>query len=193
MSKKKILNLIELLVHIPLLAVICILPYVNIRQGTGWPDVVAVPGDYTLVEYLIQFPNWALMAFVVLIVLNAAICIGSIFMKTQKKDGAVHIVLPIIFLVIWFFFYNAAYEPGYDITIYPLGRSIVIILMAIIVFLAVLKRSNFVFSQDNSPAVIIPQSNTSNADELKKYRDLLDSGVISQEEFDAKKKQLLGL
>ena len=36
----------------------------------------------------------------------------------------------------------------------------------------------------------IPQSN---ADELQKYRDLLDSGTITQEEFDAKKKQLLGL
>ena len=33
----------------------------------------------------------------------------------------------------------------------------------------------------------------SNADELKKYKDLLDSGVITQEEFDEKKKQLLGL
>lgn len=31
------------------------------------------------------------------------------------------------------------------------------------------------------------------ADELKKYKDLLDQGVITQEEFDAKKKQLLGL
>ena len=28
---------------------------------------------------------------------------------------------------------------------------------------------------------------------LRGYKDLLDSGVISQEEFDAKKKQLLGL
>ena len=36
----------------------------------------------------------------------------------------------------------------------------------------------------------IPQSN---ADELKKYKDLLENGVITQEEFDAKKKQLLGL
>ena len=36
-------------------------------------------------------------------------------------------------------------------------------------------------------------SSTSNADELKKYKELLDSGVITQEEFDAKKKQLLGL
>lgn len=31
------------------------------------------------------------------------------------------------------------------------------------------------------------------ADQIKKYKDLLDSGVITQEEFDAKKKQLLGL
>lgn len=30
-------------------------------------------------------------------------------------------------------------------------------------------------------------------DELKKYKELLDSGVISQAEFDAKKRQLLGL
>ena len=36
----------------------------------------------------------------------------------------------------------------------------------------------------------IPQSN---ADELKKYKDLLDSGIITQEEFDAKKEQLLRL
>lgn len=31
------------------------------------------------------------------------------------------------------------------------------------------------------------------ADEIKKFKELLDMGVISQEEFDAKKKQLLGL
>ena len=33
----------------------------------------------------------------------------------------------------------------------------------------------------------------SSADELKKFKELLDSGIISQEEFDAKKKQLLNL
>ena len=36
-------------------------------------------------------------------------------------------------------------------------------------------------------------SSVSAADELKKFKELLDSGVITQEEFDAKKKQLLGL
>ena len=37
------------------------------------------------------------------------------------------------------------------------------------------------------------QVRLSSADELKKYKELLDSGIISQEEFDAKKKQLLGI
>lgn len=37
-----------------------------------------------------------------------------------------------------------------------------------------------------------PQASSS-ADEIKKFKELLDSGVITQEEFDAKKKQLLGL
>lgn len=31
------------------------------------------------------------------------------------------------------------------------------------------------------------------ADEIRKYKELLDDGVIAQEEFDAKKQQLLGL
>ena len=43
----------------------------------------------------------------------------------------------------------------------------------------------------NATATIIQKSDE--ADQIKKYKDLLDSGAISQEEFDAKKKQLLGL
>ena len=34
---------------------------------------------------------------------------------------------------------------------------------------------------------------SSTPEEIKKYKELLDSGVITQEEFDTKKKQLLGL
>jgi len=34
---------------------------------------------------------------------------------------------------------------------------------------------------------------TSGADEIMKYKQMLDAGIITQEEFDAKKKQLLGL
>lgn len=35
--------------------------------------------------------------------------------------------------------------------------------------------------------------NLSNADELKKFKTLLDEGIITQEEFDKKKKELLGI
>ena len=46
----------------------------------------------------------------------------------------------------------------------------------------------------NEPIEIIKETQSlSNADELKKYKELFDMGIISQEEFDAKKKQLLGL
>ena len=44
----------------------------------------------------------------------------------------------------------------------------------------------------NAPAASVSQP-VSSADELKKFKDLLDAGIITQEEFDAKKKQLLGL
>lgn len=37
------------------------------------------------------------------------------------------------------------------------------------------------------------QVSTSSVDELKKYKELLDDGVITQEDFEKKKKQLLGL
>ncbi len=43
----------------------------------------------------------------------------------------------------------------------------------------------------NAPTVVTQTS--SSADELLKFKQLLDAGVISLEEFDAKKKQLLGL
>ena len=44
----------------------------------------------------------------------------------------------------------------------------------------------------NAPVGVIVNK-ASAADELKKFKELLDLGAISQEEFDAKKKQLLGL
>ena len=45
--------------------------------------------------------------------------------------------------------------------------------------------------QKNTPIVVA--GSVSSADELKKFKELLDMGIITQEEFDAKKKQLLGL
>jgi len=48
-------------------------------------------------------------------------------------------------------------------------------------------------AQQQSEAAANAAPQISSADELAKFKSLLDSGVITQEEFDAKKKQLLGL
>lgn len=49
---------------------------------------------------------------------------------------------------------------------------------------------NFKKDQQKSTSGV---SALSTADEIAKFKGLLDSGVLTQEEFDAKKKQLLGL
>lgn len=48
-------------------------------------------------------------------------------------------------------------------------------------------------SQNKSGGTTIIQQSASAAEELKKFKELLDMGIITQEEFDAKKKQLLGI
>lgn len=48
-------------------------------------------------------------------------------------------------------------------------------------------------SKEQEFKFVIRPREASEIDELKKYKELLDSGIISQQEFDAKKKQLLGL
>lgn len=47
-------------------------------------------------------------------------------------------------------------------------------------------------AKDNYKEAPNTVSNSSGADELKKYKDLLDSGVISQADFDIAKKKILG-
>lgn len=51
------------------------------------------------------------------------------------------------------------------------------------------RRVNECKQQKNAPALGV----LSPADEIRKFKDLLDTGAITQEEFDAKKKQLLGI
>ncbi len=48
-------------------------------------------------------------------------------------------------------------------------------------------------AEEAKQAVPTGSSVSSAADELKKFKELLDMGIVTQEEFDAKKKQLLGL
>ena len=47
--------------------------------------------------------------------------------------------------------------------------------------------------QQKSAPTTVQTSSPSVADEIMKFKQLLDCGAITQEEFNAKKKQLLGL
>ena len=47
--------------------------------------------------------------------------------------------------------------------------------------------------EKNTESTTIITQSSSNAEELSKFKKLLDDGIITQEEFDAKKKQLLGI
>ena len=49
------------------------------------------------------------------------------------------------------------------------------------------------FWNENIKLRLRKYTTTSNADELKKYADLKDQGIITEEEFQAKKKKLLDL
>ena len=51
--------------------------------------------------------------------------------------------------------------------------------------------TKLLLKRQKGTANISEKSNS--ADEIKKYKELLDDGIITQEEFDAKKKQILGL
>lgn len=51
------------------------------------------------------------------------------------------------------------------------------------------------YKESNKPDDVNIQTNTSsdNLEQIKKLKEMLDSGIITQDEFDTKKKQLLGL
>lgn len=66
---------------------------------------------------------------------------------------------------------------------------IIIALNLIVLTLAILQKMGKVDEMPIKKQVVAKES----ANDLMSYKELLDSGVISQKEFDAKKKQILGL
>ena len=54
------------------------------------------------------------------------------------------------------------------------------------------KRRSEIKAANNQPASVVVNEK-SPAEQIKEFKELLDMGIITQEEFDAKKKQLLGL
>ena len=194
-SKKKIFNIMELVCHVILLIGMMAFPYVEVEEEiVNYKEYIMPEGTYTFFSYMKQAPYIFATVFVVLIAINTIMCWVSSAGKSEKKDGIVHVVLAVIILIMGFLFYNAPYfVVGYNATPISFCKIVSLILLVAITIFAVLKRSNIAFpddelSQKSKSTVVV-----SEADELKKYKDLFESGAITKEEYEAKKKQILGL
>lgn len=180
--KKKIANGIELLFLI-VSYIIMLIPCITSKKLYG--------STVSAMDTIGEFPFYIISLYVLLL-LCVVMCIVSILSKKEHRDGRIHSILAIIF----FLYVNyciLACGIGHNeniLTEFPTGIFEFCLFAVIVV--SFVKRSTLIAGL---PAVKVVGNTTSksNADELKKYKDLLDSGAITQEEFDEKKKQLLGL
>lgn len=119
---------------------------------------------------------------------------------TQKKIlkivSLIALIQPILF-IIYSTVFNVTMDDG-DMREYEAGTFYYLIIVMFVTIIVLSFASNYITKNDKEEpqkvqTVIAQEVPQSNADELKKYKDLLDSGIITEEEFEAKKKQLLGL
>lgn len=183
--KKKIANAVQLVLLIASFVVLC---SDNITE--------VVPAGISAIQLLNDgfFSTWLIPVYV-LYALCAVMCIISIISKNTYKDGKAHGAVTILLFLYTFFiicFCESSY--GFQVieTDFPAGLFGGLLFAVIVVAFA--KRSSFIAEPKESKQTVVNNiQEATNADELKKYKDLLDNGAITQEEFDAKKKELLGL
>lgn len=186
LGKKKLVNLIELIVQALLLISTFVIQSIEIVSHSY--NSTSVSKMSIIAFGAINNMNFLVFIPIILMFVNAVLCLVSIFGNSTDKDGKMHIAIPIANLIYGLWLINAI-----SADVNSAYKAFWIICLIIISVLAILKRTSFVIpKEDNTSQQVIIQE-TSTADELKKYKDLLDSGVITQEEFDEKKKQLLSL
>ena len=188
LGKKRVINIIELIIQGFLLISIFSVQSIEIVSHSYNSTTTT---KTSLIGYAaINGMNFLYLIPIALMLLNTILCLVSIFGNSSDKDGKVHIGIPIANLIYSFWFINAISD-----YINATYKTFWIICLILITILAILKRTSLVVPKvEAQPQQIINNiQKTSNADELKKFKDLLDNGVITEKEFDEKKKELLGL
>lgn len=183
--KKKIANGLELLLLV-ISFILLTLPTLKINLAASNNASLAVDGS------IIGFTERGQVYVIFfLYAVTALMCIISIIAKSEHRDGKMHIIMPILL------FLYCITAGSYEVDTVKNGFRIVENNFPVYLFLgtylgiiiiSIAKRSTLIAGL---PKVAVKQE-TTKADELKKYKELLDSGAITQEEYDAKKKELLG-
>ena len=155
-------------------------------------------GVITFSNLMNSISLWPILG-VVLLLLGTVMCLISALRNNSDRDGVSHTIVSFLSLLVvgWVIVMMGLMcdraETFCTIIANGLSVKILFILLGSAVICNMLKRSNLITPKAKTEVAIQHNEPTSYADELKKYKELLDSGVISQEEFDAKKKQLLVL
>lgn len=188
LSKKKLFNLIELIVQALLLVSTFAIQSIEIVSHSY--NSTSVSKMSVITFGAINNMNFLVFIPIILMFVNTVLCLVAVFGNSADKDGKIHVVIPIANFIYGLWLINAI-----SANVSSAYKTFWIICLLIISVLAILKRTSLVVpKEEKQPQQVINNiQETSSADELKKYKDLLDSGVITQEEFDEKKKQLLGL
>lgn len=183
--KKRIANIVEIVL-------------ILISYGMLWLPLVSLQYTKMMRELPVSVSPMGLntkatvCVITIVCLINIVMCMFSIFTKKEYKDGIVHVIMPIVM-----FFYLASmnsFSVGkiigeWTVVENRFPSTILLICMVCVIVVSIVKRSPLIVGL---PKVEVKSTGT-NADELQKYKNLLDTGAITQEEFDAKKKQLLDL
>ncbi len=186
--KKRIVNALELI----LLA--CSLILFNLKYFTTINPYEGIRTPQQMSIFELEAGSINHYIFLFLYAVCAIMCIVSICTSPKHRDGKMHgVVSALLFLMAHYELLcvsgrNANY-PGWQVAEHNFPIAIFEVCMVGVLILGFFKQSSIIAGHPT----VKTKADSSNADELKKYKGLLDSGAISQEEFDAKKKQLLGL
>ena len=152
-----------------LLALLCILNYIiplfkNYKSKSKTAEVFTI-------QILVNIILVVLPAFFFIAMLNIDGSVGGLLIVTY------------ILAIIAFLLYCSSVRAGYK-AVEASERA---------VQQAVYETPTQAFAYDRQPNLVASSRSANATDEIKKYTELLDMGAITQEEFDANKKQLLGL
>lgn len=121
-------------------------------------------------------------------------------MNDKKNSYIIGVVLCSIISLISFIYttyqciqYSDVFEGGYPEVYFAIFICIVGVIGLTVNILNITKLNNEINSGTPEHKPTTTTKTDDNIAELVKYKDLLDKGIITKEEFEEKKKQLLGL
>ena len=201
MNSKK-LNVVEIFMHIATLMFLFLkdMFYCHIEKPNEANQRV------TNSFFDLRAGEFLLIAFLMTVIFSLFFCVLWALIKSKRQFNFIHILLPIV-ATLMFIFIGFLYTAGAYATLaeelttvlsngtsrYSLGpvfyiELIVLISMCII---SIIKRKKYSEYDYIAQVEVDNKSTIQNIESIKKYKELLDLGIITQEEFEEKKKEFL--